>query len=792
MRIFILLTLGSLLIITSTNAQKRFMVGDIYSDNMININSYNDELLQTILLYKINSYMDSIGLEGYEINNKLAVAAREHATDMAKIGEASLDGKGKNATIRDRLILSDCSGIGSELVAKITIRLSNEYITYENLAEQILSRWVVGKFSKDLFSQKYFLAGISGKIDESGKKIFVSMYIGNYNSLKGTPTTNKIHGLNPYDEKVCKKLPVVADLQQGLSVNENNQIIFTHNDLKKVKKIIKESKDGLAVDIVDKSKFDDCKSIEIPADYSIVSVGPLTKPIFADKIYKNNLAEGEGNKKKITKLEVVLGQAPLDYNQDDYELNLLVIKDGCVCANIPMSYTDKKIYDFVPKINLLPDTVELQNSNKYVPKSTSTELNFKIRFEQGKYDYKPEDIKPVLDALNEPDFIINKIYIEAFSSVEGKENGNTSLQKKRAQSIVKAFAANQNSNIVDSISTATNLKDLKADAKGTLFEDVCNMNMAEATRYVNANVKDMEFLLENHRYANVKMWITYDAEGDKEQNFVVSHFNKAVTAKQLDQALAIQKYLIKKVIEGKYNEKAVSDMRIPKEKEFVGLNMNKIWATQFIFMEPIDEEYLHKIDELNKLDNTNIYVEYNDILCKISLLDLRNEALQIKLQNRIDRLYNTSVNVNLVDGLNIELQYKIMNIYKDSLGYEHQLVKNSLSKIKEIIHFDEMRWENSLKLANIFINNGDYEYAVKLLEPWIYIENVNFSLLTTYATACTKVEGKTQSNKFYHALEKIKEQDKTYFCSLFKGDKISIQTFVNIKVKDLYCKTCIK
>jgi len=208
----------------------------------------------------------------------------------------------------------------------------------------------------------------------------------------------------------------------------------------------------------------------------------------------------------------------------------------------------------------------------------------------------------------------------------------------------------------------------------------------------------MEFMLENHRYADVVIWVTYDIEGEKEQIYVVDQFNKAVEAGQLDKALAIQKYILIRVVEGRYNENAVSDMRIPQGKEYVGLNMNKIWLTQFIFEDPLDDEYMEKIDDLNNLDKENIYVEYNDILCEVTLNILSDEDEAVKIQERIDKIYNTPVRVDLVDLLNIELQYQVMDVYKDSLGYNHPLVTERVSKIKEIIKFEELSWENALKL----------------------------------------------------------------------------------------------
>lgn len=786
-------------------AQKTFMEGDVRSTDPINPAAFNDKLFQDVLIYKINTYMDSLGLEGYEAHDFFVKPAREHAIIMSEYEDASLEGKGAYSSVRDRLFAVGGTGIGAEVVGRITIRVSNEYISYESLADQVFDRWKTGKYSKDLFAQKYFFAGASGKLDKSGKKVFVSMYLGNYASFGPSagsegeltvPITTKKYGLKTYDERICKKttrkMPDIVDLQKGLSINDNGEIVFKYNDLKKFRRFIKASKDGLAVDIIQKDQFNKCKSQNI-ANYSNVNIGYMTKRVYAKKIYKNNIASGEGKRNKVTKLEVVLGELPLQFKPEDVEINLMIIKEKSVCHNISQTWVDKKIYDYVPKIGLMPDTLLPAGVPEYAATATSTELNFRIPFEQGKFSYKPEDMIPVLAALNEPDFIINQIFIEAYSSLEGSIAENAVLQKKRANSIVKALEENQNASIVDSIVTAANLKDLQADCKGTIFDPVCEMDLAAAVVYVNANAKDMEFFLSNHRYANVTVWITYDIDGEKEQRYVVDQFNKAVEAGKINYALSIQKYILKRVVEGRYSDKVVTDMRIPQGKEYVGLNMNKIWLTQFVNLDALDEDYLTKIDDLNKLDAANIYVDFNDVLCEVLLTDLENERTQQGLQTRIDKMYNTSIRVDLVDLLNIELQYQVMDIFKDSLGYEHPVVVKSLAKIKEIIRFDELTWENSLKLASVFINHADYEYAVRLLEPWIFDENIPFVLLSTYVTVCSKVDYKVHSNNFLYALERVKKVDQDFFCKLFNSsDKLSVQTFVNTRVKQMYCDACKK
>lgn len=794
----------SILLTFSGYGQKRFMVGDDYSTDPINPESFNQALFQEVLLYKLNSYLDSLSMEGFQPQELFEKAAREHAIMMAETGNARLDGKGAYKTVRDRLIATGGTGIGSEVVARINARVANEYISYDNLAEDCVFRWMSsGRYSKDLLAQKFFFAGAYAQFDESNRRIYVSLYVGNYASMKQAdhlyaeltmPPTTKRYGLKPYNDRVCqralRRMPGYVDLQDGLSVNENGEIIFKHNNLRQIRRFIRSKRDGLAVDIVQKSQFSDCRTQNI-VDFTNNNIGVMTKRLWSKKIYKRNIAPGEGRRNRVTKLEVVLGHFPEGLNVNDVELNLVVIKDKIVCANVPPSYVDNSIYDYAPKIGILPDTIVPQGVPEYTPVATSSELEFRIPFEQGKFDYNKEDMTPVIETLNEPSFIINKIHIAAYSSLEGTERENEVLQRRRAESIVKALEANQGAAIVDSITTAPNWEKLKEDVKHTAFDKILDMSYEEAIKYVNKNQKKMEPMLALHRYADVKVWITYDIEGDKEQDYVVHQFNNAIESENLALALSIQKYLFKQVVSGKYNAKAVEGMRIPQGAAYVGLNMNKIWLTQFVYMDPLNENYWEEITDLNKLDGENKFVEYNEILCNIQLADLTNDRFTEQLQRRVDRMYNTVINESTVDLLNIELQYTVMDIYKDSLGYDHPKVVSSLEKIKEIINFDDISWQNSLKLAGIFINNGDYDYAIRLMEPWITKDDVHIDLVRSYIAVCSKVQYKVHSNNFYNSLVRLKDYDKEEFCGLFKhADKLSIQTFTNVQVKQLYCEEC--
>ena len=106
------------------------------------------------------------------------------------------------------------------------------------------------------------------------------------------------------------------------------------------------------------------------------------------------------------------------------------------------------------------------------------------------------------------------------------------------------------------------------------------------------------------------------------------------------------------------------------------------------------------------------------------------------------------------------------------------------------MNVEDANWQSSLKLAYIFIDHGDYDYAATLLEPFIYEENIYDELLFTYISLCSYSTHRMMSNRFVTAMEKARESDPKRFCKLFKGDKLSIQVLENTLVKEMYCKSC--
>src|SRR3989304_3976466 len=185
---------------------------------------------------------------------------------------------------------------------------------------------------------------------------------------------------------------------------------------------MKRSKDGLAIDIVQREQYS--KQTYNIYDNNLVSKGVLLKRVYAPTIYKKNRVKG----KKITSIDICLGSVPKNI-KGEYELSLLIVQNNRVCRVLNRTYTELGDQDSQTKLDMLlwPD------SNAYFkpafePKSETNILTFKIPFERNKFDYKQEDIDPFLKALQEPDFFVEGLYIYASSSIEGDSASNAKLQ----------------------------------------------------------------------------------------------------------------------------------------------------------------------------------------------------------------------------------------------------------------------------------------------------------------------------------------------------------------------------
>ncbi|MBL7917726.1 MAG: hypothetical protein JNM96_04965, partial [Bacteroidia bacterium] len=461
--------------------------------------------------------------------------------------------------------------------------------------------------------------------------------------------------------KNCDRWRNYDVLHKGLSVSDG-KVYLEYKNAKELRRLIKKSKDGLAFDIVQREQY-------TKADYNIVdnnlyNKGIMSKVVYKDKLFKNNLLVKNvtrNKKAKIKGLKVELGKFDKKIT-GDYELNLIIVQDGRYCKTVTRGYTESGNIDSNTPIGIMPAKGSTGIKPPFEPKSESSLLTFNIPFEKNKYEFKTEDIQPFIKALNEPDFIIDGLYIYAYSSIEGDSVANAKLQRKRAESVTKVMQEMQKTQIKPSIETRDSWGLFMLENEDGKYANLVNMGKKKAINTINSDKKlqdELEPILAKERFAQIVMDVTYDVSGDKEPKFSVVQFNRAVKANKMEQAFKILELIGKRVAEGKYPESIYDSLKIDDTPANAPL-LNNLVYYQYQKHNSVDEDDEATFDKLIKYDANSPIYQYNKIFCQLQLdSNAGNQDHQAKVQRSIDGLYG-KLDSSYVNGLNIEWQFKIM------------------------------------------------------------------------------------------------------------------------------------
>ncbi|MEA3446061.1 MAG: CAP domain-containing protein [Bacteroidota bacterium] len=762
-------------------------------DQVIDIDQFNPSLMQYLILSEINKVRHKQNAEDLSAERILTQAAKEQSEEMADDEVSKIHDP--DAT-PDLVIDYGGTSHATELAIRMSVRKGREYYQYSELAQQTIERWTTsGKYSQKLFNPAFQFAGVGISLGEYGKKVYISVIFGSYFTFNPgaelldefeIPITTKSYGLDGYDYRLCRKLDryKLNKLQNGLSVKEG-YIYFSTNDLREFKRIIKrDSKDGLAVDIISRSQYP-CDGTNI-VDFELPNRGILTKPLYANKLYDYNLYEEPDSK---IKLKVELAELPEEI-QKDYELNLVLIKDKSFCIALPRDFLTDGGWKPYKDVSMLADTVTINSKIDFIPKAAEDEFIIRIPCTKDKSHFTFEDVKPYVNEINAPPYVISEVDIAVYSSIEASGKRNKIEYHKRAKGIINAIKETQEEEIISDIITGNSWSLFRNDVIGTQYESLAFMGLNDALKYIRQNdmYDELEPIFKKHRFASVRLRAVYDLRGEKEQEYVLFLFNKAIEKEELPLALSIQKFIFKMVFSKKYDKNAIIEQRIPLESKFAGLLMNKVWLQ--LQMGILDDDIFYKsVKEISKLDPANPYIKFNLLACEVKLKAVGDDYQIYKRQSNIDKLYNSTISKETIDALNLEYQFKIIAAL-DTLDKAPDKLFESLDKIKNLVNLKVSSWTNSLQLAYLFINHGEYNFASRLLEIFVEDTKVDEELLFSYISLCSISEEKFFSSKFEKALIKASEINKKRYCELFDGKHLSYRVFENPDVKDQYCKVC--
>ena len=260
---------------------------------------FNTKEAEQALLRVLNKVRIENKLDTIEYHPILGQAAAIQSADMAKNGKAELtNSKRKYKTTAKRVVSVGGTIKTQELVLATSIVKGKGSLSANELADAAFYKWRVGKQNQSVIKNADFVyASPSVTIDESGKKAYISIVFGSFNTFNSgadkkkelaVPYSGKTKKLKEPEDRscnACKKFKDWEGLASGLYV-QDGKIFIKYANLKALSKFIRKSADGLAVDIIQRSQYDNPDYNIV--DNNLISKGVLLKTVTMSKLYSKN------------------------------------------------------------------------------------------------------------------------------------------------------------------------------------------------------------------------------------------------------------------------------------------------------------------------------------------------------------------------------------------------------------------------------------------------------------------------------------------------------------------------
>jgi len=568
---------------------------------------------------------------------------------------------------------------------------------------------------------------------------------------------------------------------------EGNNLYFQVNDKDWFKGFIKNENDGIAVDIVNKERYD-CDL------YTIVQKqikGELLKPIYGQKLLS-------GLKPFGTNLfRVHVGKIPEELMGNELEYNILFLKNKNLCRyrstynleSYPWDLLDMGLY--LDSLTYISKKIKSNEKDAFIISNKT--IVFKIPFKKNKATYSQADIKPIYDSLRLTDFNIKSINIKAYSSVEGSLENNKALQEKRAKSIVEALQAFQKATIKTQVSSSENWVEFLNDIQTTQYANLGSLSKEEIKdQLVGALSKELEPFLQQHRKAILKLELEKkDAYVKMSADELVSKFNAAISAEKLDEAKAIRNSIYNKMFYREISPEYLEKMQIPKQALFADFQKSNA-SLEAMFDESKSFVVYNELLALEQLVPKDGTVKYNITALKIKLWRYGTiEIKELELKNQINDLKKYGISSPLIDRMLVN--FHIIKAENQLRERDYKNKDISVDFIKNNYKNFKLSDYDYLSLAQFFTYYSNIETAAELLENKVRTIEIDEDLLFYYINLTIIDDDLTQNPEYRTMLLNAINLNKVRFCKLFdpvEKDGLTFQLMENAFLRDTYCESC--
>ncbi len=566
----------------------------------------------------------------------------------------------------------------------------------------------------------------------------------------------------------------------------NGQLFFEINDKRWFDQLFKKSGDGMAIDVVPKSRY----ACDIPTIKKQQIRGTLLKPVFAKQLRKGL----RPTKNKLYRVRV--GTVPSGMAKEELEFNILFLNNKTLCQYYWIYDLESYPWDLLDMGMYLDSLVYNKKKvtsikDKFVMKYKT--LTFTIPFEKNKSVYAAEDIKPMYDSLRLTDFNIKKINIRAYASVEGSLKRNVELQEQRANSIAQAMQSFQKPTIITEINSSENWVEFLNDISGTKYETLRSLSKEEVKkRLVGSVSKELEPYLKRHRKAVITLELD---KKDKYKEMTIATltglFSTAVSDDKIEEALEIQNSIFDKLKGKETPPDLLTKMSVPKQLKYVPI-LNKNSMFKFSRDDRFSLIVLNELQQLEKLAPKSKKVKYNITVAKFKLWRFNHQSVsESDLKNHISSLKKHGISQALIDRMLVN--FHIVKAEKLMRQRNYRAKDISVKYIQSNYKKFPLTNYDYLSLAQFFSFYANVDAAVALLDEKVRDITTDEDLLFYYLNLTLINKRLTGSTDYRTTMLNAINMNKDRFCKIFNSISnrgVTFQLLENEYLRQTYCENC--
>lgn len=751
--------------------------------------------------------------------------------------------------------------------------------TYQGIAAAMVDSWVnsPGHF-KNMITPDYQITGLSVSMDLENGRIYACQKFAtvafefqfeenkemfNYSDYTPPPVVSSFDGIPnelienykyPYKlkhNKLEKCAPCIALEAEKPHITlrvERNRFILKVENSAYVQQLIRDRKDGFAVEIV---SFDDymCGN---PTYYTKPSRrnGQLQLNGFTlEPLYRKDLFKGYKKRKKKKDMkflpyifrsdstsffrrfgqykadkysseyfEISLGKVPKHVNYWNHNLVYIQNKQICdidyftsFCGEL---YSDYQESEFIP----------LKSERAYVFFPKEEVANFTVPFEQGQVEFTDEDIQPLLASFGEMKYNIDSIEIHAYASVEGDSIINERLQRLRAENITRLIQSRQESPIKLSVLTSTDWYGFTTNAsKSAKWKFLADKTSAEIQNYLNTHdPKELEPLLAPTRRGDVRLYATIPVD-QKNYPFLIRNENQRLLEAVNYERTQEKRDSIHRYLEALYEftHYLVSNDSLQPEElaKFqlpeLGNSSPKLIQQYLLYGYEFPDEFKqhnarwkkYHASDMDRFYAQNkraevVFPEFLYQFIRLRVEDYKRkppfeqEAIQgilhmmQKLQSsyQVDTLFRKNID-RLNFDLNVMLLNEVFTLNKDLMGSGHDASKSIAQLFAYYTKYNELTDSIAIALTKCAVKYGDINSAVGMLEPYAKTDETIAYFMQLSWNHSSEEEW---ANYYNYLIELNKTMNPDTWCNLFMGDcHIPFQAFDHEELRKVFCESCM-